>query len=126
MLSSIKKKLVHIFYLNGVVFFEQVGFQIKARNLHRLHAQARAAGAGTDFGLHFNDFNFSHNKRLKILRKDKLGKNKPKRARNLEVRQGVGNSENTEKKAAGHGGISFAKMANLLEYCTLCLSVKSM
>jgi len=38
---------------------------------------------------------------------------------NLEVRQGVGEGENLEKKAAGHNHVSFAKMANLLEYCTL-------
>jgi len=38
----------------------------------------------------------------------------------------MGDSENPKKKAAGHISISFAKMAKLLEYCTLCLSVKSM
>jgi hypothetical protein len=37
----------------------------------------------------------------------------------LEVGQCVGDSENPEKKAVGHNGISFAKMANLLEYCGL-------
>jgi hypothetical protein len=40
-------------------------------------------------------------------------------ARNLEVGQGVGDSKNRGKKAAGHIGISFAKMAKLLEYCGL-------
>jgi hypothetical protein len=40
-------------------------------------------------------------------------------ARNSEVGQRVGDSENRKKKAAGHIHVSFAKMANLLEYCGL-------
>jgi len=63
---------------------------------------------------------------LIFLLNDKTRKKEPETARNLEVGQGVGDSENPEKKGAGHIGISFAKMAKLLEYCTLCLSVKSM
>jgi len=35
----------------------------------------------------------------------------------------VGDSENPEKKVAGHDRVSFAKMAKLLEYCILRESV---
>ena len=44
-------------------------------------------------------------------------------ARNLEVGQCVGDSENPEKKVAGHNCVSFAKMAKLLEYCILRYSL---
>jgi hypothetical protein len=56
---------------------------------------------------------------LNILLNDKPGKKKPETTRNLEVGQGVGDSENREKKVAGHISKSFAKMAKLLEYCGL-------
>ena len=48
-------------------------------------------------------------------RKKRAGRISP----NLEVGQSVGDGENLEKKAAGHNHVSFAKMANLLEYCIL-------
>jgi hypothetical protein len=56
---------------------------------------------------------------LNISTKMILQEKKAKAARNLEVGQSVGDRENLVKKATGHIRISFAKMANLLEYCTL-------